>query len=310
MRVWWVFVVVALAGCMSGGGPEASRLILAPATTGPQANGLAYGTSGQALQAAEGITISALAAGFSDQSAPVINTQPITFDAGFFDTAPAAQGARVRLFGQDVVIENGQGRLANGQIVRIFYDPTRAGTYAGVVQLASYAALTNPAPSDPINGEVHSVIGFMTDPQVMDARISGNVTYQGDFTATGIAMRDGVAVGDPTGTELDGSATFTVEFGQDYIAGTITGTYQADDQAVDVGLEMVPTAFLDNNFGGALTCGATPACTGEGRVDGAFYGPQGQEIGAVVAVDVEQDVADRTYEFSGVGSFVIGPKGP
>lgn len=305
--------LTALGACMGGGSSETEvnssvGIVVAPAKDSrPQSNGLPYAEGNQAFEALEQVSIITSGAAFSDATGPVLNTHPITFEAGFFSAAPTDQGAVVVLFGEQVQITNGEGMLANGQAVRIVFDAETAGDYAGAVQVLSYAAFENPTPVDPVNGEAQYIFGFMTDPAAINGRISGGVSYAGDITAMGLARINGVAAGDPTGTELDGAITVLVNFNDDWASANLDANYTVGARTIDVDLSMPATAFAGNTFAGDLNCQNESVCTASSALDAAFFGPNGEEIGGVISIDTTHDVGGDIYGFEGAGSFVIVP---
>ncbi len=302
-----------LSACMGGGdgdGAKASSngtsiVVLSAPPAPPQVNGLAYGIAGQSLSDAEGVEISALQSAGSDSAAANTDTVAITFDAGFFAVASTARNAEAIFLGETVMISGGEGTLTNGQTVRLFYDPSAAGSYVGAAQLAAYAALETTPPANPINAEAHYLFGFLSDPDVINARISGAVRYSGDIVATGFVTTNGVASADLTGTELDGAINLTVNFDDDWVTGDLSATYTADTQIVPIDLSLPHTAFSGNTFAGAFECATTGGCASATEMNAGFFGPSADEVGGVLQIETVHDIGEDRYQFSGAGSFVI-----
>ncbi len=301
-----------LSACMGGGGDATSSakgtsIVVLPAPPAPpQENGLPYGVAGQSLAEIEGDELTALQSSIDDVTGAAGDTVTITLDPGFFAAGPTARNAQAIFLGQPVTISGGEGTLANGQTVRLFYDPSTAGTYAGSAQLAAYAALESVSPTDPINAEAHYLFGFLSDPDVIDGRISGAVSYSGDISASGLVAINGIATADPTGTELDGAINLTVNFADDWVTGDLDATYTADARVIAVDLVLPHTAFLGNTLAGAFVCQSAIGCDSATNMDAGFFGPSADEIGGVLQIDTTNDIDGDAYQFLGAGSFVVG----
>lgn len=315
MTGWKIGVSLAaacalLSGCMTGGASGSAAGAVPPPAATPQENGLPYAAMGQSLDDVEGVAVMAAASSFSDIDGTSAETLQITLGAGFFAGSATERDAVATFFGEEVTITDGEGTLSNGQTVRLIFDPAAAGDYAGTVQLVSYAALENPAPPDPVNGEAHYVFGFLTDPAQVDARVSGNVSYSGDIAATGLVRVNGTGAGDPGGTELDGTIAMVVDFGNDVMSGSLNANYMVDAQRVDVDLSLAEMAFAGNGMAGNLTCAGMPGCTSSSSINAGFYGPNGGEMAGTLSIDTSHDLDGDAYNFEGAGSFVIVPGGP
>ncbi len=304
-----------LSACSGGGGSTApgsdgTGITVLPAPPAPaQENGLPYGAVGQSLSDAEAVEVAAFRASVSEASGALSDSATIRLDSGFFAAVPTARDALAEFLNESIAINGGEGALANGQTVRLFYDPSTAGAYAAAVQLAAYAALEGAPPPDPANAEAHFLFGFLSDPDVIDARISGTVRYAGDIAANGLVRIDGVGAGDPTGTELDGSINITVNFADDWITGDISATYTVDAQTVGVDLALPHTAFGGNTFAGTFICASATQCSSDTQMDAGFFGPSADEVGGILEIDTTNEIEGEEYQFVGAGSFVIAPGG-
>lgn len=226
--------------------------------------------------------------------ASIAQAVSITLDAGFLTRIDGS----VRIFGETVSISNGRGTL-NGQDVRVEIDRSSAGAFAVPVSVVSYGPnLINPA--DP-GGETGFVAGFETNASVLNARPDGgSVAYTGGFAALGVLQDGGVS----QNNELEGDIVVNVSFGaSDTASVTIDGNSQnsiGGSTSVDLSLASAPIS--GNGFGGGLTC-AGGGCDGTGSaIDATFYGPDAEEVGGVIAVNITR--GGDTFE--GVGTFVIG----
>ena len=312
-RYVWFVLFLPFCACMGGGGEQEGRqqsqLVILPAPEASmQANGLAYADAGQTLTDAEGTEIAAIAANISDGAGATRETINVTLSDGFIAAAPNQRGAVAAFLDETLVFEDGMAELANGQTVRLFFDDEGAGTFVGIAQLATYAALENPAPANALDAESHIVFGFLADPRGMDGRISGRVVYRGDVSGNGFVRVNEVEIDAPLGTALDGSLALTVDLADDWISGAFAGQYVIGATEVDVQLDMAPTAFTGNTFAGALGCG--DGCTSQAQLDAGFYGPVGEEIGGVLTVETTDVIGGDTYQFTGAGSFVATPEAP
>jgi len=305
---WLIVALAALSACGGGGGgkgtnAEDALFILPTPASMPQTNGLAYASQSTVLADAvqvpvEAITVMAI---LSDNvgTAP----QTITLGPDFFDGAPEDLDAVLQYFDQEVTVTNGEGILANGQTLRLFYDPSLAGDYAGLVGAATYASLTVPPPADAFDAEAQMIVGHLTDPAEIDRRIAGQVTFLGDVHGAGRALVNGVTAGSALGVALDGTMALTVDFVDDYIAGELDASYAIDSEHIDVDLTLDPTHFSGNTFAGALVCRASN-CDSTTTLDGAFYGPLGTEVGGVLAIDLTQRVDGESHHYQGAVGFV------
>ncbi len=291
--------IVSLAAC-GGGGGEDSGGGGGPVT--PDTNGLDYGQSGQSLADAETIEITAAGAEIKDGVA-VIQSGTITLGANFLASAANERNGTVTIFGVPVTITDGFGQLStNDQIVDVFYDSTRSGTYVGAIQVVSYGAMDPSATGPTIDGETHYVFGFETDPATIDNRPNGSAIYDGEFVASGNATQNGNPIGAADGVDMDGDLTITVSFANTNTVSAVLddATYDAGGTPITFDLVMTSTAFSGNDFSGNLTCGAG-CSTSTSSIDGTFYGPNAEELGGVLALDV----TSGTYGYEGVGTFII-----
>lgn len=305
--VWLLGPACLLAACGGGGATEeGGGIIEFPPPATPQENGLPYGADGWTFADAEDTVIVAAGAAYESDGGTQTQLGELSFGMGFFADDPTERDAVVTLFGEEVIITDGEGSLANGQNVRITFDPLLAGNHAGIAQVFSYAALESVAPLDPVNGEAAYVFGFLTDPALINGRIAGSVRYSGDLTGIGAVSINGAPTGDPTGTELDGAITINADFAANRVAGNIAAIYDAGTRNVGVNLSMDSTLFSGNTFAGTFDCSGR--CASNTDMDAAFYGPNGQEVAGVLSVDTSHEIAGDEYDFLGVGSFVIVPQ--
>jgi hypothetical protein len=308
-------LVIFLSACSGGGGGPSSSsggtgITILPAPPAPaQENGLPYGVAGQSLSDAETVEVAALRSSVNEASGTASDSGVITLESGFFAAVPTARDALADFLDESITMNGGEGTLANGQTVRLFYDPSAAGAYAAALQLATYAALEGAPPPDPANAEAHFLFGFLSDPDVIDARISGTVRYAGDIAANGLVRIDGISAGDPTGTELDGSINITVNFADDWITGDISATYTVDAQTVGVDLALPHTAFGGNTFAGTFICASAVNCVSDTQMDAGFFGPSADEVGGVLEIETTNEIQGEEHQFLGAGSFVIAPRG-
>lgn len=269
---------VALTACGGGGDDGGGGT--------PGTNGLNFGAAGQQLSDAEGSAVTMQAAGFQVGGAPSISSSTITVDAGFFS---GTLNGTIEIFGQTVTINNGVGALTSGEEVRLTFEPNRSGTYAAAID----ATVSN-ATGGSINGESAYVMGFETNPTAVDSR-TGTLTYTGDFQATTSADQAN------TQTEYEGAITVVVDFNANDADFTLDGVLAGSE---DVDLEATGLDIADNGIAGGLNC--TLGCSGgagTSAVDATFYGPDVDELGGVLTIDIEVDGND----FDGVGTFIITP---
>jgi len=299
-----VITVFALSGCMGGGagggggtGVDASTIPEGGGDAGtgtpnsepaePGTNGLDYGSNGQSLTQVEGRTVTMRAAGFGGADGLGVSNVAITLAAGFFDERATTQDrdGSIEIFSETVTITNGAGNLANGDEVRIAFEPDRAGQFAAIVD----ATVSN---TSGINGETVFVFGFETDPAEVAALNNANVAFTGSFQATG-------AYGTAQDTQFEGTASITADFRD-------AGSVQVDldgrfNNGNDITMGAASLPIGDGSFAGAIAC--TQGCTGNNSlIDGTFYGPDAAEVGGVLAIDIS--VGGIAYD--GVGSFIIG----
>lgn len=281
------FVGLTACGASGGGGGGSVGGGGGPTAPTPGTNGLDFGNAGQQLSDAEGTEVTMRTANFQAGSAPSISTASITVNADFFDGGTANLDGTIEIYGQTVTITNGAGALSSGEEVRLTYEPNRSGTYAAAID-ASVSSLND------INGEGAYVLGFETNPNTITARTSGVTTYRGDFQASTAA--DGVNVG----TEYQGGITVVVDFVDDDADFTLDGTLGASTP-VDLGATGLDIS--GNGIAGDLTCTSGCENAGNSAVDATFYGPNADELGGVLSIDIEVDGND----FEGVGTFIITP---
>lgn len=250
-------------------------------------NGLDFGEAGQSLTDAEAVEITTRSAAFEVGSGATTGDAEITLGAGFLAAAPADRTGTVQIGNETVSIANGAGALSSGEAVIVTFEPDRAGTYAGAVEV-SIAGATGSA----INGENAFVFGFETDPDVIADRTSGLFEYVGGFQAFG-SLDDA----DDTSTEYEGEMTVVVDFaGSGSADVTLDGQLDGTTDA-DLGGTL---AISENGFSGALSC--TSGCTGTGSsVNAGFFGPDADEVAGVLGADFTAGGAT----FDGVGSFIL-----
>ncbi|WP_341366006.1 hypothetical protein [Yoonia sp. BS5-3] len=271
------FACIALVGLSACGSSDGGG----GGTAG--SNGLDFGAVGQELSDAEGNAVTMSAGTFQVGSGPSISDATITVDSGFFN---GDLDGTIEIFGETVTITDGVGSLTTGEEVRLTYEDSRSGTYAAAVE-ASVSSLND------INGEGAYVFGFETNPTTVDAR-TGSLTYVGDFQATGSVG------GSTTQTEYEGGLTVVVNFDSDEADFTFDGVL---DGSTDVDLGGDGLDIVGNQISGDLGCDL--GCSGSAsEVDATFYGPDVDELGGVLIIDVSV-TGVGTYD--GVGTFVITP---
>lgn len=235
----------------------------------------------------EGTELSTSSASFEIGEAATTTEASITVDAGFFD---GTLNGTIEIFGETVTITDGAGSLTTGEEVRLTYETNRAGVYAAPIE----ATVSSSSASD-LNGEVAFVVGTETAASVISAKTTGTVTYTGDFQATGSV--DGAN----SQTEYEGGMTVLVDFAGNDADFALDGTF---DGTTDVDMEGTGD-ISGNEISGTLNCDTDTDCVdaGSSAVDATFYGPDAEELGGVLAIDIEVGGSD----YDGVGSFVITP---
>ncbi len=289
-----LIAALGVSGCGGGGGGTTTNTAPQPI---PGTNGLNYGFPGQQIDQAEGVEITQQSANVQGTTTSIA-AGAITLGNGFTSSIDNGSGT-VQIFGETVTITNGVGLLpSNGQTVNVIFDPSRSGTYAGAVAAVSYGS-QQPGISGPLDGETHTVFGFETNPDTISGfdAVTGNVTYQGGFLANGIVTNSG---GPAYGTELEGDIMITANFATNRASGTLDGTYNNGTSDIDVDLALGSTPITSNGFAGTLTC--TAPCSSTSEIDATFYGPDADELGGVLALDVTPTAGEQ---YDGAGTFII-----
>jgi hypothetical protein len=184
--------------------------------------------------------------------------------------------------------------------------------YASILGL-SYVSLglwlhSGPKDSMPQITSTAYVFGYETPAGAMPT--SGSATYAG-FVLGGLSLLP------PTGLDanscvdcnswLSGDASFSVDFASSKISGAFTRmTSHGDNGALpwhDVSVEGSIAAGT-NKFSGstAITAPQSPADAGTGRIDGAFYGPNANNLGAIWSL--------RGANWTAHGGVAAGALGP
>lgn len=253
----------------------------------PGTNGLSFGASGQSLSDVETEAVVSRAAAIASGGDITIDTAIARLDAGFVDATAATRSGTLEINGETVAITNGAGTLSTGEPVTVTFEPNRAGTYAGVVEV-TIAGLG----ADVLRGETVFAFGFETDPDTIAARTSGTLTYRGDFQAFG-----SLNGADDTASEYEGEITLLADFtGSGSVDVDLDGRLNGATDAALTGT----IAIEGNGFAGTLSCGV--GCTNNGSaISAGFFGPDADEVAGVVGVDI--NAGDDT--FAGVGSFVL-----
>ena len=262
--------LATLAACGSSGGG------------GGGGDGDGDGTSDAVLSDIEGTTVTSSAAGFQVGSGASISNATITVDSGFFD---GDLDGTLEIFGETITITDGVGALNTGEEVRLTYETNRAGIYAAPID----ATISS---RNDINGETAFVVGAETSTSSVNA-VTGTLTYVGDFQAIGSLN------GANAQTEYEGGITVVVDFASDDADFTLDGVL---DGATDVDLEGTGLDVAGNGISGDLDC-AVGCSDSSSEVDATFYGPDANELGGVLLVDIAVD-GDA---YDGVGTFVIAP---
>ncbi|WP_341366005.1 transferrin-binding protein-like solute binding protein [Yoonia sp. BS5-3] len=248
----------------------------------PGTNGLDYGALGQELSDAEGAAVTMRSANFQTGDDTGATTATITLDEGFFN---GDLDGTIEIFGETVVITDGVGKLANGQDVRLTYDSSQSGTYAAALD-ATVSEMSD------INGGASYVLGFETNPDTVDAR-TGSVTYSGDFQVAGSLD------GSTTLVAYEGDITVVVDFTADAADFELDGVLNS---TTDVTMDASQLELFGNGISGDLEC--LEGCADSvSEVDATFYGPNADELGGILEINIEVD--EDLY--LGAGTFVITP---
>jgi C-lobe and N-lobe beta barrels of Tf-binding protein B len=151
--------------------------------------------------------------------------------------------------------------------------------------------------------------GFQTPATAMPT--TGSATYSGTGNVTGMVAT--IGTGGPSAARLIGDATLTANF----LAGTVTGGFtnmtatdvttnaSAPWNNVSVNASIVAGT---SHFSGATAAASAPAGTfsvtgsATGHINGGFYGPQAQELGAVWSL------SDSSKSAAAIG--VVGASAP
>jgi hypothetical protein len=250
-------------------------------------NGLDFGADGQSLTDVETIAVTSRYVEFINGSDASLTNAIVTLDAGFLNASATDRSGTVEVAGETVAITNGSSTLSTGETVIATFEPDRAGTYSGVLDV-SIVGTSNGA----IAGEGAFVLGFETAPDVIADQPVGNLEYTGGFQAFGSLNGD-----DDTSTEYEGDMTVLVDFANAGTAdvtlnGQLNGTTEADLGGT--------LAISGNGFSGDLTC--TAGCTDDGSsINAGFYGPDADEVSGVLGLGFTAG----GDEFDGAGSFVL-----
>ncbi|WP_342070835.1 transferrin-binding protein-like solute binding protein [Yoonia algicola] len=288
-----VAALVALTACGGGGGGGDTGGGGGDPT--PGSNGLPFGAVGQTLLIdAVDRPITMRSASFQAGSAPSIVPATITVDAGFFQGGTANLNGTITIFGETVTIENGQGTLDDSdEVVVVTFEPNRPSAENPAIYTAALEVNVSGQGFNDVNGEAAYVFGFETEPDTIAARTGGTLTYVGDFQSFG-----SLGGANNAQTEYAGGITVAVNFAGSGNAivtldGQIGGTGNVD-MAGNIGL-------TGNGFAGELNC--TTGCTGAAsEVDATFYGPNANELGGVLAIDI---TATDFGTYDGVGTFIL-----
>lgn len=117
--------------------------------------------------------------------------------------------------------------------------------------------------------EAHGGFVAGSDTPVGDLPTTGSRTYQGDFIGRSNQLG-----------EVTGSAELTANWGTGDISGSITDIAGISDFSIDA--TITPTGYE-----GIITSDGTGAFTAstDGRIEGGFYGPNGEETGATIRIE-------------------------
>jgi len=287
--------VLGLMACGGGGGgsmttdPEMNDDDMAdeggspPPVIATGTNGLVFGEAGQSLADAEAVEVAARSVGFVNGSDAEVTTALVTLDAGFLDAVTTGRSGTVQIRDETVTITNGVGTLSTGETVIATFEPDRAGTYAGALDVSVVGTSS---------GENAFVFGFETDPDIIADRQTGTLEYVGGFQAFGFL--NGV---DNRSVEYEGDITIAVDFsGVGSADVTLNGQLDGRTEADLSGA----LAIAGNGFSGDLAC--TSGCTGGvSSIDAGFFGPDADEVAGVLGLGFTAD----GDEFDGAGSFVL-----
>lgn len=192
--------------------------------------------------------------------------------------------------------------LSDGQIASIYL--TDFGDWVYSIGLFSYSANS----SYGFDRDAQFIIGWETKPEDMPGT-AGSTTYQG-LIYGGANILDSLGQVTEQGVVISGNATFDVGFMNQEIAGSInydvlsfaTGSAAIIDSA-EITLD---TADITGN--GFSTTASTVVgcltCTSASEVGGAFYGPSGENLAGLIALDVTDPTGVQEERLIGAASFV------
>ncbi len=141
-----------------------------------------------------------------------------------------------------------------------------------------------------------SVTGFETDPNVI-AMNTGAVTYTGGVD--GLNDNNG-------GGFFDGTFILNASFADSTVDGAFALTsFDTAFGEGSVDLDLAPTSITGNGFAGDLTVGdcSFDACTSASEIGGVFYGPNAEEVGGIMSVDITVTDGGVSDQVNGTGAF-------
>lgn len=275
------FTIVVLTACSGGGGDDDDP---APNTTGT--NGLPFGEAGQTLEDAEGVELSTTMASYNVGLGASLNEgQFVQIDSGTLD---GAFNGEISVNGERITISDSLGVTSDGNNVQVFYEPMDSGIYAGAVDV-----LISDGTSGAQISENAFVFGFETSPDAIAGRTTGTLTYVGGYQASG-------SLGGEF-SEFDGTMTLTADFdGAGSVAGELSGEVSGGGR---IEMSFGSLDISGSGFSGDIACDSGCSGVSAGEIAGAFYGPDAEEVGGVLAFEFEDDTSSD--DFAGAGTFVL-----
>ncbi|MEM9972156.1 MAG: transferrin-binding protein-like solute binding protein [Pseudomonadota bacterium] len=191
----------------------------------------------------------------------------------------------ITIDGQPVKIENGVGALPSGQRVWSYLNYRLVNSGTGAIYTGGRF---DGNAVDPIDMEGFYTFGFESDPSTI-AAMTDSATYRGSFFGYSQTF-------DSTGNLLQeevrtrGAVTLEAEFARSRVSGRLETFLEAPDESEDDAfyeLIFLAAPITGNGFVGVadITCPTGNSCTSNTSVGGAFYGPKGEEVSGVIALD-------------------------
>lgn len=198
---------------------------------------------------------------------------------------------------------NGAAASVSEDGFRYLVSPRQYGTFVKSYNLSSSREGSGSFAPGTQTGQF--LVGLETMPDGLVAPEAAFVTYNGSIFGTAQRYEPN---GDPASVQIagvNGTVSLDVDFVTGEVGGSLLPTIFLGSTPINLELDITPTTLVGNGFSTTATAGTfCMGCSSNTRIGGALYGPSGEELAGIIALDVTVDNGGSGFRTVGTAGFI------